>query len=323
MFNLNGNWVDLVIILIILYYGMESLRYSLWAILADFLAFFGSLLISLKLYGFVAKFLGSNFNLPNSMSNALGFIFTAIAFEIGLSIAFAYLVTRLPKKIKKNKYNKIISVLPALGQGILIVAFLLSATMSVPIKPQIKTDISNSKIGSRILSATTGIEQSFKDVFGGAIDDALTHMTIKPGSRDSVKLETKAVNLTVDETSESQMFAMVNAERKKRGIAELTWEPKIVPVSRAHARDMWERNYFSHYSPEGKDVGDRLDKSGVRYGVAGENLALAPTLQSAHTGLMNSEGHRENILNPEFKKIGIGVIDNGYYGKMFVQVFTD
>jgi len=46
-------------------------------------------------------------------------------------------------------------------------------------------------------------------------------------------------------------------------------------------------------------------------------------LSTAHNGLMNSEGHRANILEPEFRKIGIGVIDNGVYGKMFVQVFTD
>jgi len=68
---------------------------------------------------------------------------------------------------------------------------------------------------------------------------------------------------------------------------------------------------------------DRLEKAGVSYSIAGENLALAPTVQTAHTGLMNSEGHRANILEPQFKRVGIGVIDNGIYGKMFVQIFTD
>jgi uncharacterized protein YkwD len=86
---------------------------------------------------------------------------------------------------------------------------------------------------------------------------------------------------------------------------------------------MWRRNYFGHVSPEGHDAGDRLNAAEVSYQMAGENLALAPTLQSAHTGLMNSEGHRANILDPDFRRVGIGVIDNGYYGKMFVQVFTD
>jgi uncharacterized protein YkwD len=86
---------------------------------------------------------------------------------------------------------------------------------------------------------------------------------------------------------------------------------------------MWERQYFGHISPEGRDIGDRLNAAGIGYSLAGENLALAPTVTTAQNGLMNSEGHRANILEPKFKKIGIGVIDNGIYGKMFVQVFTD
>jgi len=70
-------------------------------------------------------------------------------------------------------------------------------------------------------------------------------------------------------------------------------------------------------------LGDRLDRAGIRYSFAGENLAMAPTLATAHNGFMNSEGHRANILEPKFRRGAVGVIDNGVYGKMFVQVFTD
>lgn len=86
---------------------------------------------------------------------------------------------------------------------------------------------------------------------------------------------------------------------------------------------MFERGYFSHYSSEGKDVGDRLIEAGIYFNYAGENLALAPDINRAHQGLMDSPGHRRNILDPAFGKIGIGVIDGGVYGKMTTQVFTD
>jgi uncharacterized protein YkwD len=86
---------------------------------------------------------------------------------------------------------------------------------------------------------------------------------------------------------------------------------------------MFENGYFSHISLQGEDVGDRLGKAGVLYLVAGENLAFAPSLEIAHDGLMQSPGHRENILDEEFNRVGIGVIDAGSQGKMFVQVFTD
>jgi uncharacterized protein YkwD len=74
---------------------------------------------------------------------------------------------------------------------------------------------------------------------------------------------------------------------------------------------------------EGEDVGNRLVESGVEFIIAGENLALAPSLELAHDGLMQSLGHRENILASEFGRVGIGVIDGGIYGKMIVEVFAD
>jgi uncharacterized protein YkwD len=61
----------------------------------------------------------------------------------------------------------------------------------------------------------------------------------------------------------------------------------------------------------------------VRYLTAGENLALAPTLQVAHSGLMNSPGHRANILHPQFGRLGIGILDGGIRGLMVSQEFRD
>ncbi len=119
------------------------------------------------------------------------------------------------------------------------------------------------------------------------------------------------------------MFSLINKERNKFGTPELIWNEKIAKITESYATYMWENHYFGHISPDGKDVGDRLRAAGINYSVAGENLALAPTVITAEGGLMNSQGHRDNILNTEFKNVGIGVIDNGIYGKIFVQAFTD
>jgi uncharacterized protein YkwD len=321
--SLNGNYIDLLILLVLIYFASEAVRHGFWVILADFFAFLVSLLISLRAYKFLAGVLGTNFSLPNSVANALGFLITAIVSEAILGYLLAHVITLIPKKIRKHKLNKVVAVIPAIGEGLVLVAFLLTLTLGLPIKPGIKEDITDSKIGSLILERTSKVEKAINEVFGGVIDDSLTYLTIKPGSKESVSLKVEKVALSADEVSESQMFALVNSERAKRGIGNLVWSPEIVGVARAHARDMWERKYFGHVSPEGKDVGDRLDSEGVRYFLAGENLALAPTVTTAMNGLMNSEGHRANILEPKFKKVGIGVIDNGFYGKMFVQVFTD
>lgn len=323
LFSLNGNYIDLIIVLVLLYFLINAWGHGFLLLLADFASFLLSLLISLRVYKFAAEFLRLNFNLVKSWGDALGFLITAILLESLLGQLFYFLLNRLPKKILESRVNKFFGLLPALGEGLVFIAFLLVLAIRLPIRPAIKNDITQSKIGGYLLAKTSRIEKEINQIFGGIIEDSLTYFTIKPNSRDTVKLDTGIAVLTVDEASESQMFARVNEERKKQGIKELQWEPKIVPVARSHAKDMWERRYFSHYSPEGKDVGDRLAAASISYTFAGENLALAPTVATAHTGLMNSEGHRANILEPKFKKVGIGVIDNGIYGKMFVQVFTD
>lgn len=320
---MNGTWVDLIIIGILAFFVLEGWRVGLWIVLADFLSFLLSLLIGLRGYQLMAEFLRTNFSLSHSVSNALGFLFTAILAEAILGFLFARIIKRIPHKLWKHKASKALSILPSLGEGFILIAFLLTLVMGFPIQPSIKSDIAESRIGSAIIKQTTGIEKRLAEIFGGVIEDSLTYMTIKPGTNERVNLNIEKQELSIDEKAEGEMFALVNSERKKAGLHELTRRPEIVPVARAHARDMWEREYFAHVSPDGKDVGDRLDAQNVNYHLAGENLAMAPTLQTAHTGLMNSEGHRANILEKRFKKMGIGVIDNGYYGKMFVQVFTD
>jgi uncharacterized protein YkwD len=66
-----------------------------------------------------------------------------------------------------------------------------------------------------------------------------------------------------------------------------------------------------------------MRSANVRFITAGENLALAPTLQIAHTGLMNSPGHRANILRREFGRVGIGIMDGGMRGLMISQEFRN
>jgi uncharacterized protein YkwD len=119
------------------------------------------------------------------------------------------------------------------------------------------------------------------------------------------------------------MLVLVNNERISRGIKPLTLDEKIRTVSRTYSTTMFLGRFFSHVDNEGHDVSDRLQAGGVSFRVAGENLAYAPSLTIAHKGLMNSEGHKRNILDPEFHRIGIGVIDGGPWGKMFTQVFAD
>lgn len=318
---LNGNYIDLLIIIILIFFISEGMKHGFWVILADFLSFLLSLLLSLRFYQIAGNFLGNIFSLSHSVSNALGFLITAIVVEGILGLMFGSIIALIPKKFLKTPLNKYLAIAPALGEALIIIAFLLTLLIGLPVSPLIKADISNSRIGGKIIQDTQGVEAKLNEIFGGVVEDSITYLTVKPGSTERVILRTQVQELKINQSAETEMFKMVNDTRSKAGVGELAWDTRLVDVARTHAKDMWERNYFGHVSPEGLDVGDRLSKVGISYFIAGENLALAPTVSIAETGLMNSEGHRANILEPQFDRVGIGVIDNGIYGEMFVQVF--
>jgi len=120
---------------------------------------------------------------------------------------------------------------------------------------------------------------------------------------------------------EQKMLSLVNSARAGAGLKPLQADLSLVKLARLKGQDMINKNYFSHTSPTYGSPFDMMKAAGVSYRYAGENLAGASTVDSAHTNLMNSPGHRANILNGNFTKVGIGVVNGGPYGKMFVQMF--
>lgn len=119
--------------------------------------------------------------------------------------------------------------------------------------------------------------------------------------------------------SEQKMVDLVNQERAKAGVAALKVDTELSRVARIKSQDMKDNNYFSHTSPTYGSPFEMMKSFGIKYRAAGENLAKHGSVDSAHVGLMNSEGHRKNILNPNFTHIGIGIVDNRYYTQMFIS----
>lgn len=118
------------------------------------------------------------------------------------------------------------------------------------------------------------------------------------------------------------MVDLVNAERSRAGLPALQVDPVLVGLARLKSEDMVAKGYFGHISPTYGSPFAMMDQAGVRYRYAGENLAGAPTVDVAHRALMNSPGHRANILNPHFTHVGIGIARGGPYGYMYTQMFT-
>ena len=139
-----------------------------------------------------------------------------------------------------------------------------------------------------------------------------------PAPAPEVPSDPSLSRLTADE---QHMFNLVNQERVRHGLKPLKVDMDVVRVARLKSQDMVDLNYFSHQSPTYGSPFDMMRNAGISYVRAGENLAGSATVERAHTSLMNSPGHRANILNPHYTHVGIGVVDGSRYGKIFTQMF--
>ena len=119
---------------------------------------------------------------------------------------------------------------------------------------------------------------------------------------------------------EREVVRLVNAERAKRGLDELTYDWQLSRVARYKSQDMRDNNYFSHTSPTYGSPFQMMRNFGISYRTAGENIAKGQATPAAVVNAwMNSSGHRANILNSSFTHIGVGYVADGrYWTQMFV-----
>ncbi|MFJ5829398.1 CAP domain-containing protein [Streptomyces sp. NPDC093089] len=125
---------------------------------------------------------------------------------------------------------------------------------------------------------------------------------------------------TGQSSAADQVIALVNAERAKAGCGPLTANATLTKAAQGHSDDMAARDFFDHTNPDGKGPGDRVTAAGYPWSTYGENIAMGQqTPEQVMDAWMNSSGHRANILNCDFKEIGVGIHSSG--GPYWTQVF--
>ena len=120
---------------------------------------------------------------------------------------------------------------------------------------------------------------------------------------------------------ENEVIRLVNEMRAKNGLNPLTADWELSRVARYKSQDMKDNNYFSHTSPVYGTPFNMIKNFGISYKSAGENIAKGQkTPQAVVNSWMNSSGHRANILNSSYTKIGVGyVADGNYWTQMFIR----
>lgn len=132
-----------------------------------------------------------------------------------------------------------------------------------------------------------------------------------------------APSSTLEKSYEYQNYDFVNAERKQHGLNTLSYSDSVSHTARKHSEDMAKNNYFDHTDLQGNSPFDRLHEDGITFDAAGENLAYGQTSSIfAHEVLMNSLGHRKNILNTNFTTLGVGVDFNNDRQPYWTENYT-
>lgn len=155
----------------------------------------------------------------------------------------------------------------------------------------------------------------------GCVNSRAIQPIVKEENQPSPAEGTDAQNGQTSSPRRDEMFSLINEARKSYDLPPLKMDTTVARVAQTKAKDIADNDYFSHYSPTFGSPFEMLEDHDIGYLYAGENLATNATAEAAHRALMDSSGHRKNILNPDFTHIGIGVNQAGEGRFIFVQLF--
>jgi len=321
---MQANAIDLLLVVVIILSLLNGYRRGFVHGVLDLAGWLLSLIAGLRYYQPIANWLAAHVHLWSEVwDQPIAFILVGLCVSFLVHLVGYALLRRLPRGFQEWTLNRLFGLLPGLANGLIVAAILSALLMALPLSEGLSERTRDSVLADRLAVYAERLEAQLRPVFGGAIGRTFNLLTVHPDSNERVTLPFKVTSSWPRPDLEKRMLDLVNAERAKAGLRPLADDPELTEVARQHSADMFARGYFAHDTPEGLTPFDRMRNGHVQFLTAGENLALAPTLPVAHTGLMNSPGHRANILRPQFGRVGIGIMDGGIRGLMISQEFRN
>lgn len=321
--SMHWNPIDLLLLVIVLVgAGTGWARGFLFSAL-DLLTLAASLVAAFLGYREASRSLGQVAPALGVWLAPLSFVGIFLLVHFLLGTVALRLAQRLPPKVHRNLLNRLLGVAPGVVNGCIHAVVAAVLLLTLPLGAHVGTWAHESTLAASFATPAEWVEVQLAPIFDPALQRTFHAMTIDPESRATIPLHFRIAQAPPRPDLEASMLAMVNAERRAAHLQPLRADPELARLARAHDADMFARGYFSHIAPDGADLAHRMQDAHLGYLVAGENIALAPTLLAAHDGLMHSPGHRANILRPQFGRVGIGVLDGGAHGVMVTQDFRN
>jgi uncharacterized protein YkwD/uncharacterized membrane protein required for colicin V production len=323
------NWLDWIVVLLLLVSAVEGTRRGLMLGSLDLLGAAVGVVVAMIVERPVGDAIAARLPaVPAPLAHLGAFLAVLIVVQMLIGATLGRLMFALSRAIDRGPIgcaDRLLGVAPGLIRGLIVVTLFLLPFALVPLLPAVSEGIEQSTLASRLVAGALQAMPVIEAGLGQDLQGGLPGLVVAPPEAATRPLPVgpPVGNLAPDPGAEQHMLDLLNGERASAGLKPLTADARLREIARQHSQEMFALDYFSHTSPTSGSPFDRMHAAGVQFAVAGENLAYAPNVDIAHRGLMNSPGHRANILRPEFGRVGIGVILSGAQGSMFSQEFTD
>ncbi len=317
------NVVDIALLVIVGTLAVLGLRRGFIMGLLDLLGIAAGLVVASLYY---QQLIGplSNLGLNRETAAIISFVGLNIVALILASAITGFIfqpLSRFPWPFFFRWIDSILGVVPGAIKGLALGAVIVLPLAFLQRPAIISDEVRASRFADPLVGVGLDVLYTAVDRYGINLADFAV-ITSQPASDFTQLPFTVTGEMRLDEAGEQAMVNLVNRARTENGLNPLAIDPELTAVSRGHSEEMFRLGYFAHTSPVTGNSGDRLNAAGVTYLVAGENLAFAPSVTTAHTRLMQSPDHYANIMNPNFTRIGIGIVEADNRGLMVTQTFA-
>jgi uncharacterized protein YkwD/uncharacterized membrane protein required for colicin V production len=321
----NVNWVDGVLVLIVLVSALSGIRRGFLRGAVDLATIVVSVIAASYSYHRVAGLISARVHTSDVVANVIGFIavmfIVQIAFSIFVIAPLTPMITTARRIPISKELDALLGVIPGAIKGVALATALVLILVLTSFGSGMDQPLGQSTVATHLLS---GANQALERADGHVGVNLADFMFVtEPNSVTGTTLPfTVTSGLRESATDEQKMLEQLNSSRADYGLAPLKDDPQLRQVATAHSEEMLKLGYFSHTSPLHGSPTERVQAAGIPFTALGENIAYAPTVDIAERGLMRSPGHRANILSTEFTRVGIGVVVTPFGTRMFTQEFA-
>lgn len=321
------NPLDIIIIIIVLVSMVAGIRRGFIVGVYDMLVAIISLVFAAIAYDRAAGLIGGILDLSEPSLNLAGFIAAYAVLAVPGTLFLRPLVRRFRALTGivpgVHPIDRSLGIIPGAVQGVVVAFVLVLACGFFATSSQPGGWLTDSTFGLRLYRSGTSAVLETAGNAGFEPSEFFSFTRQAQGGSHVLPFREDPATLAISVDDEQTMLDLVNQERSAAGLSVLAPDAELSAVARLHGIEMFREGYFSHKSPTTGSPFDRLDAREISYTLAGENLALAPHVEQAHEGLMKSPGHRANILEPGYRRVGIGAVESQIHGTMYVQVFAN